>query len=90
MDKIILSVCVNLFQIRYWVFGTDIRNASDVDTGRTPNGRITGLQKNTLYNLRVLAYSRGGDGKMSMPPLYFSMGMFDFERHIIPYCSNSL
>lgn len=52
-------------QLRYWVQGADVRSAIDVDCDRNTYGYITGLHTDTYYNLRVFAYSRGGDGLMS-------------------------
>ena len=36
---------------------------------------ITGLEMNTLYDLRVFGYSRGGDGLQSSPGIEFVLGM---------------
>ena len=37
---------------------------------------IYNLSPGVRYRLRVLAYSRGGDGKMSSPPWKFQLGKF--------------
>lgn len=37
---------------------------------------ISGLSPGKVYMMRVLAYSNGGDGRMSSPALTFQMGVF--------------
>jgi hypothetical protein len=61
-----------LFQIRYWRDTDNIRNAIDVDCERDTEGVIYAVQAGTLYHLRVLGYSLGGDGKLSSPETLFT------------------
>ena len=61
------------FQMRWWLVGDDIRKANDTVVGKVTNGVIYGIQKNNVYQLRVLGISKGGDGKMS-PTKYFTLG----------------
>ncbi|GAB1609323.1 contactin-like [Argonauta hians] len=62
------------YKIRVWMFKNDIRTARDYVMPRDTNmGIINGIRKNTIYNLRVLGYSNGGDGKLS-PMVVFTLG----------------
>ncbi|KAL4229020.1 ROBO3 [Mactra antiquata] len=62
------------YKVRYWVTTDDVRTAIDVVTGRTETEAIVhGIQKDTVYECRVLGYSRGGDGKHSQS-VYFTLG----------------
>nr|CAG4637552.1 EOG090X0MUO [Ceriodaphnia reticulata]SVE73355.1 EOG090X0MUO [Ceriodaphnia reticulata] len=49
-------------------------NDTMVPLGRKLEAYVTGLSWGKRYNLRVLAYSQGGDGKMSSPTWVFRMG----------------
>ena len=60
--------------VRYWVSGDDIRTATDVEVDKTDSAVIYGIGKNNLYKLRVLGYSRGGEGKLG-EALYFTLGL---------------
>ena len=74
-------------QIRYWQTTDDIRSATDVKAGRTAiEVEVWGIQKDTVYELRVLGYSRGGDGKMSQAS-FFTLGSYHcgiFKYKIVP------
>ena len=65
-------------QVRVWEADQDMTTATDkcIALGERLEMYIDGLEIGKLYNLRVLAYSLGGDGKMSSPPIRFSMGKF--------------
>ena len=41
---------------------------------------VDGLEQNTMYELRVLGYSRGGDGLMSSPIIQFVLGKNCYVR----------
>lgn len=76
-----LSVYILLnIQVRYWQTTDDIRSATDVVVPRGGTEvTIWGIQRDTVYELRVLGYSRGGDGKMSEAS-FFTLGMFSFTE----------
>lgn len=42
---------------------------------------VTNLTPGKTYNLRVLAYSNGGDGRMSSPPFTFQMGEYHSDAY---------
>ncbi|XP_022311293.1 contactin-like [Crassostrea virginica] len=61
------------YKMRYWLQGDDIRTANDTITGKETHGVIYGIQRGYVYCLRVMGFSKGGDGKMS-PTTYFTLG----------------
>ncbi|XP_014219381.1 contactin [Copidosoma floridanum] len=63
------------FKIRCWETDQDMSTAKDtyVPTGKI-EAIIEGLGVGKEYYLRVLAYSNGGDGRMSSPAYRFRMG----------------
>jgi hypothetical protein len=50
--------------------------ATDIDAGKTTHIILGGFQLNTVYDLRVFGYSRGGWGLQSSPTLEFVLGAF--------------
>nr|BAE94190.1 contactin/TAG-1 cell adhesion molecule [Dugesia japonica] len=58
---------VDGYRIRYWLSGGPVRTALDVDVGLKVTGYINDLQYDVRYNMRIFAYSRGGNGKLSNP-----------------------
>ena len=64
------------YKVRVWESDQDMSTANDtiVPLGRKLEAYVTGLSWGKRYNLRVLAYSQGGDGKMSSPTWVFRMG----------------
>lgn len=66
------------YKVRYWESDQPIAKAKEVykkigdDTEL--EAVISGLVPGKVYKLRVLAYSLGGDGKMSSPPEEFIIG----------------
>ncbi|KAG8237907.1 hypothetical protein J437_LFUL017779 [Ladona fulva] len=64
------------YKVRVWEKDQDMSTANDtiVKIGRNLEAYITGLSPGKVYNMRVLAYSNGGDGRMSSPALTFQMG----------------
>ncbi|XP_012936437.1 contactin [Aplysia californica] len=57
----------------WWDMREDIRSAKVADFGKSMTGVIHGVEKDTIYKLRVLPYSNGGDGKKSSD-VYFTLG----------------
>ena len=54
--------------------------SEDVDARKKTDYVVSGLSKNTMYELRVLGYSRGGDGLMSSPIIQFILGKNCYVR----------
>lgn len=67
------------YKVRYWESGQKIQSAKEVylyldeTTGDDLQVVISGLAPEKTYKLRVLAYSSGGDGKMSSPAIDFKI-----------------
>ncbi|CAH1981396.1 unnamed protein product [Acanthoscelides obtectus] len=64
-----------LTKIRAWESDQDISKANDtvIPFGGKLEGHVTNLTPGKAYKLRVLAYSNGGDGRMSSPAKEFQM-----------------
>ncbi|XP_015109291.1 contactin [Diachasma alloeum] len=64
------------YKIRIWEIDQDMSTANDtiIPAGEKLEGYIYNLSPGKTYNLRVLGFSRGGDGRMSSPPNTFQMG----------------
>ncbi|VVC34534.1 Hypothetical protein CINCED_3A024063 [Cinara cedri] len=64
------------YKVRVWEYDQDMSTANDtiVTIGSTLEAKITKLTPGKVYKLRVLAYSNGGDGRMSSPAHTFQMG----------------
>lgn len=62
--------------MRVWEVDQDMSTANDtiVSVGRELEATVSDLSPGKIYNLRVLAYSNGGDGRMSSPTYVFQMG----------------
>lgn len=71
--------CGVTFKVRIWPADQDLSTAKDTLVNFAHNKRleavITGLQPAKKYLVRVLAYSNGGDGKMSSPAQEIILGM---------------
>ena len=67
-------------QIRFWRQSENRYLASDVDARKKTDYVVDGLEQNTMYELRVLGYSRGGDGLMSSPIIQFVLGKNCYVR----------
>ncbi|XP_015790072.1 contactin isoform X2 [Tetranychus urticae] len=70
---------INGYKVRYWESDQKIQSAKEVykfleDLSEDLNVIISGLIPGKTYKLRVLAYSSGGDGKMSSPAIEFKIG----------------
>ncbi|KAK0161854.1 hypothetical protein PV327_008261 [Microctonus hyperodae] len=64
------------YKIRVWEIDQDMSTANDtvVPVGSKLEAYVTNLSPGKTYNLRVLAFSKGGDGRMSSPARRFQMG----------------
>ena len=64
------------FKIRVWESDKDISDANDTQLyiGNQLKATISNLTPGKTYMLRVLAFSQGGEGKMSSPAWQFQMG----------------
>ena len=67
------------YKIRYWESDKDVSqaNSTDVYIGSYDfklEATISDLSPGKTYFLRVLAFSQGGEGKMSSPAWKFQMG----------------
>jgi len=64
--------------VRVWENDQDMSTANDtiVSIGNKLETYVTKLIPGKVYRLRVLAYSNGGDGRMSSPAHIFQMGKF--------------
>lgn len=60
------------YRIRVWKLQEDIRTAVDTKVGKVQSAVVHELQQQTVYVLRVLGYSKAGDGALS-PVVYFSI-----------------
>ena len=89
------------YKIRYWRQGEDIKAANDLILPMEfLDGNlfslVGGLTPGQSYNLRVLGYSRGGDGRMSSPVWQFRMGSLShrttriqFQPHMASFTHNT-
>ena len=70
------------YKIRVWEVDQDMSTANDtlIPTGSNLESYITNLRPGKAYHLRVLAYSLGGDGRMSSPTHTFQMGDAELFR----------
>lgn len=64
------------YKIRVWEVDRDMSTANDtiIPGGSKLQADITNLSPGKAYHLRVLAFSNGGDGRMSSPTHTFQMG----------------
>lgn len=64
------------YKVRVWESDKDISVANDtiVYIGNRLEAIIDDLEPGKTYFLRVLAFSQGGEGKMSSPAWQFQMG----------------
>ncbi|XP_057652877.1 contactin [Diorhabda carinulata] len=70
------------YKIRVWESDQDLSTANDtiIPFGGNLEGYVTNLSPGKVYKLRVLAYSNGGDGRMSSPEKQFQMGEPQYFR----------
>ncbi|XP_050530514.1 contactin [Daktulosphaira vitifoliae] len=63
------------YKVRIWESDQDMSTANDtIIVGNILDTYISKLTPGKIYKLRVLAYSNGGDGRMSSPAHTFQMG----------------
>ncbi|XP_063219696.1 contactin isoform X2 [Bacillus rossius redtenbacheri] len=64
------------YKVRVWEVDQDMSTANDtiIYVGSKLEALITNLSPGKTYHMRVLAFSTGGDGRMSSPALTFQMG----------------
>ncbi|KAK1129512.1 hypothetical protein K0M31_019233 [Melipona bicolor] len=64
------------YKIRVWELDQDMSTANDtiIPGGSKLEAYIANLSPGKAYHLRVLAFSKGGDGRMSSPTHTFQMG----------------
>ncbi|XP_045162637.2 contactin-like [Mercenaria mercenaria] len=75
--------------IRIWKVQEDIRTARDIVLDKDPEAIVDNLQVKTVYVMRVLGYSIGGDGALS-PHTYFTVegGNVPFDPTTTQFCFN--
>ncbi|CAH4035672.1 unnamed protein product [Pieris brassicae] len=71
------------YKVRVWESDQDMSVANDtlVPVDHKLEAYVTGLTPGKTYNLRVLAYSNGGDGRMSSPAITFQMGDYHSDAY---------
>lgn len=64
------------YKVRVWESDQDMSRANDtiIAIGSKLEAYVDKLTPGKSYNSRVLAFSNGGDGRMSSPTLHFQMG----------------
>lgn len=81
------------YKIRVWETFDNSKQAYDIDVGRAVSGIVTGIKRHSVYKMRILGYSRGGDGAMSSPPTLFTLGGYIFydssSTLVLPASSSS-
>ena len=60
--------------VRVWKIQEDIRTATDTKVDKITWARVTGLQRHTVYVLRVLGVSWGGEGQKSETTYFTVLG----------------
>ncbi|KAF7270213.1 hypothetical protein GWI33_016823 [Rhynchophorus ferrugineus] len=70
------------YKIRIWEYDQDLSTANDtiVPFGSHLESYVNNLSPGKTYRMRVLAYSNGGDGRMSSPESVFQMGNPEYFR----------
>lgn len=80
------------YKVRYWEADQPLAKAKDVYKyldGGDLEAVISGLVPGKVYKLRVLAYSWGGDGKMSSPAWEFKVGDGTSSKYVSGSSSRS-
>ncbi|XP_076057553.1 contactin isoform X2 [Oratosquilla oratoria] len=73
---------LNGYKIKIWESDQDFAKANEtvVRIGSELEAYIHDLTPGKRYKLRVMAFSRGGEGKMSSPPWEFQMGLWSLQE----------
>lgn len=81
--KLCLNETVLILQVRVWETDQDMSTANDtiVYVEHKLEAYVNNLIPGKTYNLRVLAFSNGGDGRMSSPPITFQMGDYHSDAY---------
>lgn len=81
---------VSGFKVRVWPMDEDLSRAVDtiVPIGSTLEAYVYNLLPGKRYYTRVLAYSSGGDGRMSSPANKFQMGHEESFVNSAPRCAS--
>ncbi|KAL3862103.1 hypothetical protein ACJMK2_008096 [Sinanodonta woodiana] len=61
------------YVLKHWKATDDIRTAVETKVGVVWETILEGIQSNEVYKLRILGWSRGGEGAKS-PSVYFTLG----------------
>ncbi|KAM3960940.1 contactin [Aphomia sociella] len=71
------------YKVRVWEIDQDMSTANDtlVPVEHKLEAYVINLTPGKTYNLRVLAYSNGGDGRMSSPSIRFQMGDYHSDAY---------
>ena len=72
------------YMVRIWRVGENVYVAKEYDAWKKTTLVIEELETDTLYNLRVYGYSRGGQGLMSSPGVQFVLGSNCYVKEDIP------
>jgi len=78
------SKCIYIYiKVRVWEVDQDMSTANDtiVPLGSSLEAYIPKLSPGKVYHMRVLAFSNGGDGRMSSPALTFQMGEYLMQNY---------
>lgn len=69
--------------MRVWETDQDMSTANDtlVLVEHKLEAYVTNLAPGKTYHMRVLAYSNGGDGRMSSPAITFQMGDYHSDAY---------
>ncbi|XP_053379339.1 contactin-3-like [Mercenaria mercenaria] len=76
------------YKVKWWEVQSDIRNANETLSDLLQNTVVVhGLQRKTVYQLRVQGVSAGGDGQMSSP-VFFTIegGMIQIDPSTTQFC----
>ena len=60
--------------MRFWRQDETRYEAIDVDAMKKTDFTVHGFEEGTMYEMRVLGYSRGGEGLASSPIIQFVLG----------------
>lgn len=75
------------YKVRIWEQDQDMSTANDtiILVGNKLEAYVETLTPGKAYNMRVLAFSNGGDGRMSSPTIRFQMGKNKVFGDLLPH-----